>query len=56
MMMIVSDALDSREQMNEESNSSKDKNNTLVEAIKSKYECSKFFLMGHISILFKFIC
>ena len=36
MMMIISDALVTREQKNEESNASKDKKNTFVEAIKSK--------------------
>ena len=43
MMMIISYALDTGEQMNEESNALKDKKNTLVEAIKSKNECSKSF-------------
>lgn len=36
MIMIISDALDTGEQINEESNALKDKKNTFVEAIKSK--------------------
>ena len=36
MMMIISDPLNTVEQKNEESNASKDKKNTFMEAIKSK--------------------
>ena len=36
MVMIISDPLDTLEQKNEESNASKDKKNTFMEAIKSK--------------------